>query len=181
MFCNCCKCTKAKLIKILPAGSASSNSLKDDVLRLTGISSPRELDDYVVLESHMYKEIFGEKKITAKGSHKRLSVVKICYDGQSIHRAYLSCSTEGFGKDFVALTPNSIYELSKNAAIPLGTEVTLSRGCRLLFYFYHPNAAVRMSFRIGILGIIATIVFSNEYEIWYMIKAMVNYLTNLFN
>ena len=160
MFCNLCKCSRGKLVKILPAGNSDSNTFDADTLRLTGISSPRELDEYVVLESHMYKDIFGESKISAKRSRKRLSIVKICYNGKTIHRAYLSTPAKGFGKNHVALTPNSIYELSQGESIPLQTDVTLGRGCWWKYYWSNPNAAVRMSFRVGVIGIITTILLS---------------------
>ena len=172
MFCHLCKCSKGKLVKILSAGNSGTNTFDVDILRLTGISSPRELDEYVVLESHMYKDIFGERKISAKRSRKRLSIVKICYNGKSIHRAYLSMPAKGFGKDNVALTPNSIYELSQGETIPLLTEVSLGRGCWWKYYWSNPNAAVRMSFRVGVIGIVFTILLSYN-AIWNLIEFLI--------
>ena len=158
MLCNSCKSCKAgELVKILPANGSTSNHLDVDTLRICNISSPKELDEYVVFQSSMYGKIFGEKKIKASNSKKRLSIVKICYEGRSIHRAYLSASAKDFDKDYVALTPNSIYELSSEKAIVPLSKVTVCKGCVWKFYWNNPNAAVRMSFRIGIIGIIASV------------------------
>jgi hypothetical protein len=179
MFCNLGKCSNGKLVKILPAGNSNQNSFENDILRLTGISSPRELDEYVVLESHMYKEIFGKTKINAKRSRKRLSVVRICYEGRSIHRAFLSAPAKGFEKEHVALTLSSIYELSQGKQIPMLAKVTLGRGCRWKYYLYHPNAAVRMSFRIGIIGIAVTILLSYN-DICRVFKYLIDLCSQLF-
>ena len=161
MKCNSCKpCESGKLVKILPANGSTSNIFTVDTLRLSNISSPKELDEYVILQSSMYKKIFREKKINVSKSKKRLSVVKICYEGRSIHRAYLSVSAKDFDSDYVALTPNSIYELSSEKNIMPLSKVTVCKGCVWKYYWNNPNAAVRMSFRIGIIGIIASVTAS---------------------
>ena len=180
MFFNSCKCSQGKLVKILPAGNSNSNSFVNDTLCLTSISSSRELDEYVVLESHMYKEIFGEKKITAKSSRKRLSVVKISYEGRSIHRAFYSAPAKGFGKEHVALSTSSIYELSQGKQIPLLADVTLGKGCLWHYYWYNPNAAVRMSFRIGVFGIAFTIITGYKV-IWCAFTSLINLCIQLFS
>lgn len=167
MFCN--KFIIGKLVKVLPENNSNSNVFDVDTLRITSISSSRELDQYVVLESHMYQEIFGKKKIASNASKKRLSVVKISYNGSSIYRAYLSAPVVGFKKDYVALTPNSIYELSQEEKINLLDNVTLTKGSWWKYYWNSPNAAERMSFRIGICGILVTILLSYS-TIWSLMK-----------
>lgn len=176
MFCHSSNCNKGKLVKILPAGLSNTNSFSNDTLFLGRITSPRELDEYVVLESHMYQEIFKVKKLSASDSRKRLSIVKICYGGRSIHRAYLSAPAGGFTKEHVALTPNSIYELSPGEKIPLLSELTLTKGCWWKFYLNHPNAAVRMSFRIGVIGILFTIILSFKKELYCLFSQLINIL-----
>ncbi len=153
-----CKCYReANLVKILPDSKSVSNYLDKDTLRIANIVSSKEYDEYVVLHSSMYKAIFGEKKAEARRAKKQLSVVKICYEGRSIHRAYRSIPAEDFGKDYVGLTPNSIYELCQNSSEP-PKKVSISKGCRWMYYWHNPVAAVRMSFRIGIIGILFTVV-----------------------
>ncbi len=157
-MCNSCEfCKSGELVKILPAKASSSNIFDVDTLHLSNISSPKELDEYVVLQSSMYERIFGEKKINVSRSRKRLSIVKICYEGRSIHRAYLSVSAKDFDKEYVALTPNSIYELSSEKAITPLSKVTVCKGCVWKYYWNNPNAAVRMSFRIGMISIMLTL------------------------
>ena len=160
-MCNSCKpCESGKLVKILPANGSTSNIFAVDTLRLYNISSPKELDEYVILQSSMYEKIFGEKKIKASKSKKRLSIVKICCEGSSIHRAYLSVSAKDFDNDYIALTPNSIYELSSEKTISPLSEVTVCKGSVWKYYWNNPNTAVRMSFRIGIIGIITSVIAS---------------------
>ena len=160
MMFKSCKCYReANLVKILPDSKSVSNYLDKDTVRVANIVSSKEYDEYVVLHSTMYEAIFGEKKAKAKRSKKLLSVVRICYEGKSIHRAYRSVSAKDFGKDYVSLTPNSIYELCQNSSEP-PKKVSISKGCRWMYYWHNPVAAVRMSFRIGIIGILFTIITS---------------------
>ncbi len=170
-----CKCKKGLLVKIAPSNGSNTNSFNNNTLSISSISSPKEMDEYVVLESHMYEEIFKGKKNQASNDHKRLSVVKICSNnGKSIHRAFYSVPAKDFTGKYVALTSNSIYLLSDGPELSLGSELYLSKGSKWVFYWNHPNAAVRMSFRIGVLGILITIVFSFKQEIACI-------FTNIFN
>ena len=150
----------SQLIPILSAGSEGCSRIDKGVLLIQGITSPRELNEYVILESSMYRTLFGEKKIASSRSRKRLSIVKITYNGRSIHRAYRSIPARDFTKDHVGLTPDSIYELSDGKVIPAFSEVTLSKGCWWNFYWEHPNAAVRISFIVGVIGIAISILLS---------------------
>lgn len=154
-------CEEGTLVKILPSNDSNTNSYSDGVLRLSSISSSKEMDEYVVLQSQMYNKIFKRKKINADDNHKRLSVVKIVCNGKSIHRAFRSETAKDFIKDYVALSTNSIYLLSQQKELPIGSKVYLSKGCWWMYYWDNPNAAVRMSFRIGIFGIIFTLIGIN--------------------
>lgn len=175
MFYNLCKCFPGKLVKILPAGLSNPTSFDTDTLSISNITSPKELDEYVMLESHMYQIIFGETKLSASSSRKRLSIVRISYGGKSIHRAFRAATAKGFGKEYVALTPSSIYELSQGSEIPSLSELTIGKGCRWLYYWNHPNAAVRMSFKIGIIGICFTIILSFKDELFCLLSNLLNY------
>ena len=162
-------CKEGTLVKILPSNGSNTNSYDDGVLRLSSISSSKEMDEYVVLQSQMYQEIFKGKKIDAGDNHKRLSVVKICCEGKSIHRAFRSEFAKDFTKGYVGLSTNSIYQLSKGKELPPGTKVCLSKGCWWKYYWDNPNAAVRMSFRIGIIGIIISLIGANLMSICHYI------------
>lgn len=128
------------------------------------------MDEYVVLQSNMYQKIFKKKKINADDNHKRLSVVKICCNGKSIHRAFRSESTKDFTQDFVGLSTNSIYLLSQEKELPTGSKVYLSKGSWWMYYWNNPNAAVMMSFRIGVIGIIITLIGVNLTHFLQLIK-----------
>ena len=162
-------CYEGTLVKILPSNGSNTNSYVDGVLRLSSISSSKEMDEYVVLQSQMYQEIFKGKKIDAGDNHKRLSVVKICCEGKSIHRAFRSESAKDFAKGYVALSTNSIYLLSKGKELPPGCKVYLNKGSWWKYYWDNPNAAVRMSFRIGIIGIIISLIGANLMSICHYI------------
>ena len=157
MFKSCKCCKEINLLKILPDSKSATNYLDKDTLRIANIVSSKEYDEYVVLHSSMYKAIFGEKKAEARRAKKQLSVVKICYEGRSIHRAYRSIPAEDFGNDYVGLTPNSIYELCRSSS-KTPKKVCVSKGSWWMYYWHNPVAAVRMSFRIGIFGIVLTVV-----------------------
>ena len=159
MFKSCKCCKEANLLKILPDSKSASNYVDIDTLRIANIVSSKEYDEYVVLHSSMYEAIFGVRKSNAKRSKKQLSVVKICCEGRSIHRAYRSVPAKDFGKDYVGLTPNSIYELCQNSS-EAPKKVSISEGCWWMYYWHNPVAAVRMSFRIGIISISFTIITS---------------------
>lgn len=148
---------KVKVLKILPAFTTNKSMVNNDALRLANISTPKELDEYVVLHSSMYEKIFKRKKMDASRSKKQLSVVKVCYEGKSIHRAYLYVPASNFNSNYIALTPNSINELICGKEIDSLGAFVVCRGCRWIYYWHHPNAAVRMSFRIGLFGIFIAI------------------------
>ena len=167
------------LVKLLPSNGSNTNTLADGVLRLYSISSSKEMDEYVVLQSQMYQEIYKGKKIDAGDDHKRLSVVKICCGGKTIHRAYRSESAKGFNKEYVALSTNSIYLLSQGKELPPGSKVCLSKGSKWKFYWDHPNAAVRMSFRIGIIGIVVSLIGINLTNIFRCITYLINHISCL--
>jgi len=173
-----CQCQEGTLVKILPSNGSSTNSFDGNVLCISGISSSKEMDEYVVLESHMYQKIFKSKKIHADDDHKRLSVVKICCNGKSIHRAFYSVPAKDFTQEYVALSTKSIYMLSQDTSLSPGSKVYLSKGSIWMYYWNHPNAAVWMSFRMGILGILLTLIGINLTNICQYITSFVTWLTN---
>jgi len=173
-----CQSQEGTLVKILPSNSSNTNSFDGNVLCISGISSSKEMDEYVVLESHMYQKIFKSKKIHADDAHKRLSIVKISCNGKSIHRAFYSVPAKDLTQDYVALSTKSIYLLSKEKSLSLGSKVYLSRGSIWKFYWNHPIAAVWMSFRMGIFGILFTLIGVNLTNICRYITSFVTWLTN---
>ena len=145
------------LVKILPEPSASKNSYSNGILRLIGINNASDVDGEVMLTSDCYREIFGKTKKTIGDSHKQLSIVKISANGKSIHRAYRGISATDFLKDYVALSPNSIMFLNdENGNEPC--EVEVSKGSVFPFYWYHPDKAVRLSTKLGILSLMLGII-----------------------
>jgi hypothetical protein len=139
-----------EVARIKPSDS-NKNIYENKILRISGISMPSEVDGDVFLTSTAYKDIFGKTRKSSSVSNKRLSVVKISVNGRSIHRAYRSVPADNFTKNYVALTSKSIGMLVNNGIEP--TEVDLAPGCRFLFYWNHPDLAIRLSMKLGMLSI----------------------------
>ena len=140
------------ILRILPS-TTGANSISGDVLYLKGISLPSEVDGDVYLTSQLYKAIFGKSKKSSSNSQKRLSIVKISANGHSIHRAYKSTSAANFTNDYAAMTTKSIEFLTdSNGSEP--QVVKLSKGSYFLFYWSHPDIAIRLSFKLGLLSVI---------------------------
>jgi hypothetical protein len=146
-----------KIVKILPDSSASKNYCANGVLRLVGINTASDVDGDVLMKSDGYNAVFKTTKKTADNSQKRLSIVKISANGKVIYRAYRGVSATDFLKDYVALTPNSIMLLNDKAGNE-PKEVEVSKGCIFPFYWYHPDKAVRISFKLGLVSLLMGVI-----------------------
>ena len=121
-------------------------------LYLNDIYSMPEMDGYVVLQSSVFEEVFGMTKKLSSDFDKQLPIVKISENGKAIYRLYRSVGVNGFSKEFVGLTANSICLLCDiNGENP--KEVELSPGRYFPFYWHHPDKAIRISFKLGLLSV----------------------------
>ena len=142
-----------KTIKILPDSSSAKNYCADGILRLVWINNASDVDGEVLMTSNGYNNIFKTTKKTAGSSLKQLSVVKISANGQVIYRAYRGISAPDFLNNYAALSPNSIMLLNdKDGNEP--KEVEVSEGSIFPFYWYHPDKAIRISSRLGLLSLL---------------------------
>lgn len=150
-------CKKEKKIKhvlrILPAPSDDNNSMENEILYLNSISSLPEADGDAILNSSAYQEIFHKTRNRSNKMKKRLAVVKITANGESIHRSYRAESAKDFNSNYVGLTPSSLRLLNdKDGKDP--EEVAVSKGSYFVFYWSHPDKAIRVSFKLGLLGVL---------------------------
>lgn len=114
--------------------------------------------DAVILPPEDYRKIFGDRKASMPTSSKRLSVVKISFDGKSIHRRYLGEPNLKNCK-YASLNYSSLLELvNEKPSEVIGHEVTLSKGSRLKYYWNNPANAIRMSTRLGVISLTMAIV-----------------------
>ena len=115
-----------------------------------------DLECCAYLQAKAYKEIFNKKKKDASQSNQRLSVLKVKYDNRCIYRKYASKPIEGLKKDCIAISGNSEQQLN----LPRNGErtVTVSKSYWLPFYWHHTNSATRISFRIGMWGLLIAII-----------------------
>lgn len=128
----------------------------DKTLRLN-IQHANVVDGYVYLLSEDYYDIFGQFKKKSSDGQKRTSVIKIKADnGKKIYREYNGSGATGFKRGMIALTPNSISLLDKikNGQTIHPKKLILSPGLYLPFYLDHPDKAIRVSFRLGILSVL---------------------------
>lgn len=150
--------TRFTLVKILPEKQNKSSELKNNILRMDNISSSGEMNEFVVLYSGSYENIFKRKLKDSGTFRKLLSVVKITYrdeegEKRSIHRAFRAESANGLDHNCACLSPQSIALLSKDGSAKEGDSVFLSKGNLLKFFFFHPNRAVLSATWIGAIGI----------------------------
>lgn len=144
---------KKNVAIVLPESSAAKNCFANGILRLIGINNASDVDGEVLMISNCYKDVFEKRKKNTNDSNKRLSIVKITANGKSIHRSYKCVSAAGFISDYVALSPNSIMLLNdKDGNEP--KEAELCEGSWFPFYWYHPDKAVRLSFKLGLISLL---------------------------
>lgn len=144
------------ILKIL-AVNGSNSVVTSNELHLTTIQHSSELDGYILLHSSCYKEIFGKTKTNSSDNSKRTSIVKIKASQKTIYREFKGFTLSGFDAGMVALSPNSLYllDLSKPTN---SSELKLSSGCALPFYWFHPDKSIRLSFKMGFLSIILGVI-----------------------
>ena len=114
-----------------------------------------EMNSKVVLRSSDYGAIFGTNQSTASLTLKRLPIVKITANGHPIYREYLQHKL--MTSAYAGLTYRSLTLLKDDQGNDPQT-LTLEPGCWWMFYWEHPNHTVRMSMRIGVVGISISIV-----------------------
>jgi len=123
-----------------------------NVIKLQGFRSPTEFDAEIGLHSSVFKKIFHKRKSEAADDMKRLSIVKVTYNGKSIYRNFRGVQSKDYKADFAVLSQQSISLLSSGKAdAPM--EVTLSKGWLLPYYWCHPDKAIRLSAKLGLLSV----------------------------
>lgn len=101
-----------------------------------------------------YENLFGEKMKDAEQDRQRLSVVKIKKGNRCIYRKFAARAIEGLRHDSVGLSLNSWQQLQLDD----DNNVEVSKSCSFPFYWFHPNSATRVSFRMGFLSISLAII-----------------------
>lgn len=109
-------------------------------------------DDCVLMTSHMYEEIFGEKWKEQTIEKRILPIVKITYNGESIWRRYRAIGIKDFKKGDIVLTRRSISLLSPKDSILGKSQITISPGDEDGYYKYSPDHSARMSYRLSKLS-----------------------------
>ena len=123
----------------------------------------KDIDDQAIFYSGVYSELFSTTRKNAKREQKLLSIVKIQYNGKTIHRRIQSSRfVKGVRLNDVGLSSFSISLLADDQHPVVGEKVLVSKGSKFAYYWYHHSFSTRASFRIGIfsffVSILATII-----------------------
>lgn len=122
-----------------------------------------DCNDIAFMQAATYNEIFG-LKTAHKCNYWRGKIIKISYGKRSVHRRVEISTEPGLLKDMVVLTYESIGELSYydkysgKVLRPIDQQVTISKGCRLIYWLKHPNPAARISYHLGMLSVLLAVV-----------------------
>lgn len=115
------------------------------------------IDDQAFFYSGSYMDIFHTTRKKACRERKLLSVVKIKFNGNTIHRRIQSSRfIKNIGRDDIGLSSASISLLAENGHPVVGETVRVSKGNKLAYWWYHPFHAARVSFRLGVIALIVT-------------------------
>lgn len=110
-----------------------------------------EMLDKAIFWSRDYTSIFGKTLKDSNDSSKRLSIVKISYNGKSIYRQYIAHPK--MEKAYIGLSPRSIRMLG-NIGHNDSLKISVKKGCAICFYWTHPDNATRISVRLGFLSLV---------------------------
>ena len=125
---------------------------------------PANFEDVAVFHTSMFFKIFKKRKYEMSS---KLPIVKISYGNKCIYRRVELINCKDFCEDVVALTYKSMGELTnysyeeddvKPVYVREGKDVCVRATGIFCYYWYHPNSATRMSFRIGAPSLIIGIV-----------------------
>ena len=138
---------------ILPTNKQGESYIDEDKMYLKDISNTSELDGDAVFQSSAYGDVFGNRRNRSTKSKKRLSVVKITANRKPIYRAFRAIPIKDNNKSIVGLSPNSLRMINdKNGVNP--TEVMVEKGSPFFYYWSHPDKAIRISFKLGLISLL---------------------------
>lgn len=121
--------------------------------RLNNAEKVADLEDVVYMTPSAYIKIFRNSRRNATKENKLLSVVKIKYGKQVIHRQYVGVTCKNFTDDMLAITPRSWRLLSNERLCPTNKCIEVSRGNKFCYYWNHPFHATRISMRLGVISV----------------------------
>lgn len=121
--------------------------------------SIESLQDCALVQRNDYEELFGKKSFSQKNYWKG-NIVKITFGTRSIYRRLDISTTKGHTKGVIGLTYSSLGELScfPNLDEPGNSEVTVTKGCRFMYWWRHPNQAARISAVLGFVSIMLSMI-----------------------
>ena len=141
--------TTWEAVKVLNTNTTTTNP------NCVAYDEPLDAESLALFNSNgTYEKIFLVKKKNTSQTKQRLSVVKISHGKRTIYRQYAGRSIP-ISTDSIGLSPNAWQQLCLDN--DPNKEVVVSEGCSFPFYWYHSNSANRVSFRLGIIAIVFTV------------------------
>ncbi len=148
--------TKINSIKAIGSKEDCPQGSDENVYRTYDI---RQYNDKIVMFHSAYEKIFDHLRKNETKPWKRAKV-KILYNGKEIVRLFKGSSSEGIKKGQIGLTYESLTMLGIDYKTFLKTkhiDITIETGSNLKFLWNHPDIYVRVSYKIGLMGIPLTI------------------------
>lgn len=109
-------------------------------------------DSYAYVYSHQLKSYTSKKYYGKRYLPWNRPIVKISHKKRVIYRMVYSYSKLKLNKDEIYLTPVNLHILGLN----IGDEIQIKKGNRFLYYWQHIDHVTRVSFKLGfIIGIIS--------------------------
>ncbi len=133
------------------------------------IRNDESLEDYqdkVFLNAQKYKEIFGKSFSKQRRLPWKRGIVKISCTGQPVHRMYLS--RNDIRANEMAVTRQTLGLLMESSNQD-AMRFTVDKGSRICFYWEHPVHTTRVSFKLGLISVVASVV-SLTITLLFMMK-----------
>lgn len=147
--------------QIVSFNSGKSHSTNDsNFIVLNEYDDLDSFHDKVVLYSSWYHKIFKIYFSECGNTPWKRGIVKIKSGSdpkkmRTIYRMFQGSNLKGVEKNIIGLTGTSMNILDNPKEV---LENNLSKGSKFCFYWQHPQHYVRVSFKLGVVSVLLTIV-----------------------
>jgi len=119
------------------------------------------LEDKILFNNSQYAKIF-KQNLTDKGgvkTSKRNCVIKIRAKNNKtyIYRLFFGGNNFGIKKEQAFLTFTSLNELGLVVKKD-SEEIIVTEGCKLLFFWFHPNFSTRVTFKFAFFSLLVGLI-----------------------
>lgn len=136
-------------VKMILPGSETDDVDQGSLVIVRDREIYETLHDKILLENSVYKKIFGKQ--IAPEAHRpwKRGIVRIKASGKSIFRLFNGGNMFKIKATEAGIMSSDYHGLE----LKKGSEIEISRGSRLLFYWNHPNHLNRSAFKLGLVSL----------------------------